>query len=240
MYFPCSYTSPDDAKMEIDNLPEVYKNIAYQLISKLQKDPLSILQNELEIYLNSINFSYTPGEFTELMNLMGVVDRYIRAYERDKCVQVLVANDIKITVSGNGWDKFRTDYKDNIKIIGNNGLDFLEVLEVIGDSKMVLNNAPTYPYGTHERIFTSMLNGAICLTNDFPSIQDEFTDGENIILYSNQELQQFSSRIKYLLSNDSEAAEIAMKGTRFVEQTHTWDKNAESILKIVGLGDSIN
>lgn len=235
VYFPSSYTNPSAILNKIENLPKVYSKISKELIHKMLEDPLIHLQDALYSYLNQINFIYNDDEFIELMKMFNIVDEYIRAYTRDKCVRYLLNNEINITVSGGGWEDFDIEFVDYLHIITSDGLDFLDVLEFMGNSKMVLNHIPTLQNGMHERIFTSMLCGSLCLTNDFPIIHEEFTDNKNIILYSNSKLQTFADKIKELLSTPDKAKEIAKLGQCIAEQSHTWDINAQEILKIVGL-----
>ncbi len=235
LFFPCSYKDPEEVLTSIDHLPEVYRNIAKHIISKLIENPLALLQDELEYYLQSVNFAYSGEEFTVLMHYMENVDQYIRAFIRDQCIRYLLSQNIKVTVSGSGWDRFQSEDKCNLEIVGENGLDFLEVLELMSNSKIVLNNAPTYQYGTHERIFTSMLCGSVCLTNDFPVIREEFSQDENIILYSMHELENLAARIKLILDDVSIGESIALKGYVYAKENHTWARNAEKILKMFNL-----
>ena len=100
---------------------------------------------------------------------------------------------------------------------------------------MVLNHIPTYQTGMHERIFTTMMCGAICLTNDFPIVHDEFTDSENILLFSDNQLQSFADKINYIQASPNLARDIAHKGNLIANEHHTWSNNVDEILRIVGL-----
>lgn len=235
LYFPSSYTNPSATINKIKDMPDIYQTMSMLLIKNMLKDPFLTLQNALATYLNEVNFTYLIDEFTELMDIFSIVDGYIRAYTRDKCIRCLLENNISVTVSGNGWDNFESDFQHNLIIMGSNGIDFLNVLEIIANSKMVLNDIATYQTGLHERIFTSMLCGAICLTNDFPIIHDEFTDRENILLFSHNQLQRFADKINTILASPDLAIQIAYKGNLIASQYHTWSNNADEILRIVGL-----
>lgn len=233
VFFPSSYIKPSVILDKIEKLPEVYKVIAKELIHNMLENPLLHLQDALYLYLYQIKFEYKYDEFLDLMQIFSVVDEYIRVYTRDKCIRYLLKNKINITVSGGGWREFDTNHKNYLHIISTTGLEFFDVLEFMGNSKMVLNHVPTLQNGMHERIFSSMLCGAICLTNDFPIIHEEFTDNKNIILYSNSKLQTFADKIKELLVTPYKAKEIATTGQYIAEQSHTWDRNAQEILNIV-------
>lgn len=237
LYFPCSYKRPSKIRDDIDKLPQVYRNVAYLLIERMLEDRLLTLQDALYAYLEKIRFEYTSEEFSQLMCILNSVDKYIREYSRDKCIRCLIESGIRVTVSGSGWEDFDADLLSEVHVLGSEGIDFLEVVETMADSKFVLNNAPAYQYGTHERIFTSMLCGAICLTHDFPIMHEEFIDGEDILLYSDDNLPLFIDRIKELLNSPDQAKKIANRGYQKAKQSHTWANNAETILRIVGLED---
>lgn len=40
---------------------------------------------------------------------------------------------------------------------------------------------PWFKQGAHDRVFNSMLNGAVCVTDTSGYLKDNFIDGENII-----------------------------------------------------------
>jgi len=234
-YFPSSYINPTAVITKINSMPEVYQNISTLLIKNMLENPLLTLQNALSAYLDEVNFAYSLVEFTIFMDILSIVDEYIRSYTRDKCIRCLLENNISITVSGNGWDNFESDFQHNLTIMGTDGIDLLDVLEIIANSKMVLNHVPTLQTGMHERIFTTMMCGAICLTNDFPIIHDEFIDSENILLFSDNQLQSFADKINNILASPDLANEIAHKGNLIANEYHTWSNNADEILRIVGL-----
>ncbi len=240
LYFPGSYRRPSNVQNKIEELPEVYRNMANCLISRMIENPLLALQDALYTYLNQIKFDYSSEEFTELMNLMSVVDEFIHESSRDRCIRGLVENGISITVSGSGWDDIDADLAAQITILSSKGVDFLDVLELMADSKLVLNHVPTLQKGMHERIFTSMICGAVCLTHDFPIMHEEFCDGENVVLYTDSELSLFAEKIKTLLKTPEKAKQIAMKGQEIAKQSHTWAKNAQTVLKMVGLETEID
>ena len=235
LFFPCSYAEPNEIMNQINKLPEVYQNMCKIIIKNMLNNPLLNLQDALYEYLDSVHFVYENDEFTLIMDIMSVVDEYIRAYSRDNCIQCLLENNIMVTVSGNGWSKFKSEYKYNLNIIDSSGIDFTNVLDIMANSKMVLNHIATHQNGTHERIFSSMLCGAICLTLDFPCIHNEFTDGENITLFSDSNLQALSDKVNNLLNSPIKAESIANQGYLIATESHTWLNNVDEILKITSI-----
>ncbi len=233
--FPSSYEDPFVVLNELNNMEDVYKGISNILIELMLKDSLMTLQDALILYFKSINFQYTDDEFILMIHQFLGVDQYIRAYTRDLLIKELLRNGINITVCGAGWENFEADFKSNLKIYGEHGLDLEEVTELMGNSKFVLNHVPTFQNGMHERIYTSMRCGAICITNDFPIVHEEFTDGEDIILYSYNGGKELANRMKELLVNLDKGEMIATQGKIIADASHKWEDNALKILKLVGL-----
>lgn len=232
IYFPSSYSKPENILLQIHDLPQVYQTITNIIIKKILENPLLHLQDALEEYLSEINFTYSAEDFTQLMNILSFADSYVRAYTRDNLIHHLIQNGLHITVSGAGWDKCN-EFSENLSIVSTEGLDIENVIEIMSNSKFVLNHVPTFQEGMHERIFTSMLCGAICITNDFPIIHEEFTDEENIILYSSSDLSELSHKIKQIINSPDRGKEIADRGYQIAEKSHTWGHNVDKILEIV-------
>jgi glycosyltransferase involved in cell wall biosynthesis len=233
LFFPCSYSDPNEIMIQINNLPSVYSNMCKLFIQNMLDDPMLTLQDSLYFYLEKINFDYEIDDFKEIMNIVKIVDLYVRAITREKCIQCLLENNITVTVSGNGWSNFKTDYKDNLIILDSTGMDFTDVLNIMGNSKMVLNHISTHQHGTHERIFSSMICGAISLTHDFPIVNEEFTNNKDIVLFRDDQLQSLVDTIKYLINHESKAKEIAKQGYLIAKEHHTWLNNVDEILKVM-------
>ncbi len=235
LFFPCSYTSPGDIWNEIKGLEEVYQGIAEKLIQQMLSTPMLTLQDALVRYFQSVNFTYTEEEFHMLIGIFDVVDKYIRAYTRDRLIRAVLDGGINLTVCGRGWNEFELLHHPNLNFVGESGMDFLETIEMMANSKFVLNHIPTLQCGMHERIFTSMRCGAVCITNDFPIVHEEFTDGENILLYSQEDLDSFVGRVKFLLNYPGKSKSIAEKGNAIAEDSHKWEDNGVKILDLFGL-----
>ncbi len=235
VYFPSSYTSPEEVLDKLESLPDVYKKMAHMFIQLMLKDPMLTLQDALAKYLKEVKFTCDSEEFKEIMNILFVVDLYVRTTTRDHCIHSLLSNNIKVTVNGAGWDKFNNKPGYKLEIITDKGLDISQTLDIMGKSKMVLNHLPTYQNGMHERIYSSMRAGAISLTLDFPIVHEQFTDNENIILFQDSQHQVLADRVKYLLDHPIEAARIAELGKESADELHTWAHNSNKILRITGL-----
>ena len=146
----------------------------------MKKDVSLTIQEALEIVLCGIELTVSDKEFHDLMCNLREVDYYMRAWIREQVVRAIVDAGYKIHIFGNGWDTFECKHPENIIQMQGFGDDSLKVL---ADAKIALNVMPWFRGGFQERIASAMLCGAISLTDTSTYIEDNFTDGEDILIY---------------------------------------------------------
>ena len=78
-------------------------------------------------------------------------------------------------------------------------IDSKSCLEKLANAKFSLNIMPCFHAGAHDRIFNSMLCGAVCVTDTNPYLDEMLTDGENALLYDVTEPERLAERLKQLL-----------------------------------------
>ena len=98
------------------------------------------------------------------------------------------------------------------------------------NSRIVLHNI-NFETGMHERIFTAMLAGAVCVTSKYQLLEKFFEDGKEIVTYPADAPEQLPVVIDELLSNPGHAAQIAAAGRKKALQKHTWKRRGEQIAK---------
>lgn len=232
IFIPGGYRNPDVIYDELINyggyVPDFFNEILQNVLSK------KALNTSLATidYFEKLGSDFNKKDYAEFSSIIIKVDTYIRNYTRMKVIDALVESGLNVTVCGNGFSDYAKKY-DNVTIYSDCGIDIEEALEIMGNSKMVLNSLATF-HGSHERIFTSMLQGAISVTNTMEELENEFFDGKDYILYDYNKLDDLVIKIKSLLSNIDTAQEIADNG--FLKaQNHTWKKRADEILDIAHL-----
>jgi glycosyltransferase involved in cell wall biosynthesis len=177
------------------------------------------IENGIDIeYMNHYKFWQT------LIN----VDLYIRNKRRFDIISEISKIGGRIEIYGNGWENARLP-NSSIKL--NPSINFEIVQEKMRDSKVVLNTLPNFLEGGHERVFTTMLNGAVSLTDRNLFFENEFNDKEDIILYSLD--QCLDELLESLLKDDEKLQAIADNGRKKVMEKHTWLTRAEKILETV-------
>ena len=155
------------------------------------------------------------------------IEIFVRAYKRTKILSLLDRNGFRIKLHGNGWQE--GTFKN---IQPSAPLPFKEVLNLMRQTKLVLNIS-CLSDGSHERVYSSMLNGAISLTEQNPYLAENFTDMEDIIFYKWLELGEFPDKINCVLSDNQKLVETASRGKEKAEREDSWHSRAETLLKSV-------
>jgi hypothetical protein len=237
----------DESKREINVLfggSFQSSNQFYETIAAFPKYVKKILDEviELTLWQNGISMEdalnkvfknhdiYLEPELSKKLNLLlHLVDQFIRARRREKVLEVLAKAGIVVDVYGNGWEN--AHWASSLRV--HPPVDFLSMLELMNKSKLVLNIGPNFTNGSHERVFSAMLNGAMAVTDNNLYFASEFKAEEEILLYNWSELDVLPDKVAYYLSKPDQISEIAAKGRKKAETNHTWKNRAERILEIL-------
>lgn len=232
LVFIGGYSRPQDIYTQLGNM---YNGSVWELvkafIEKLIEYPDKTYEGALRETLDDYNLnSIVDEKFVDTAIEFSFVDKYIRAYFRDKVIRQIVQNDIEIHVSGNGWENFESEYKDNI-IIENN--DWYTGKKLIANAKITLNILPWFKAGFHDRAIASLLSGSVLLTDSSKFIESKFIDMENIAIYHLEDLESLPQKIKYLLTHEEIAERIARNGHEIGIKDHTWVNWAKEMSKVL-------
>ena len=160
------------------------------------------------------------------MRIMQNVERYGRARERLQTLNILDDAGVKVEVFGKGWG-FANFKNHNV----HKELDFEEALEIFQRSKMSLNASSFFTDGAHERIFSSMLNGAIPLTNGSKYLDELEGFSEVVEKYDHSDFLAEGARTA--LENSKELEEKSAAGREFSENGHTFGHRAIELRDII-------
>ncbi len=177
-----------------------------------------------------------PGVDVEALNFVQILDDleyYIRGLDRIKLVQNVKDAQVHIFSTQEAkkiWAKLLG--KDQKNIVYHDPVQFEDAIEVMKNSKIILNSTPHVKNGAHERIFAGLTCGALVLTNESIYLQDEgFKDGENILFYKCSHYENINDKINQYLKNNKKRQTSAKSGREKVLQHHTWDNRAQTLLK---------
>lgn len=169
------------------------------------------------------------------LHKMIFIDLYVRNYWRGKAVRTLVNAGIPVHVVGKGWEELEdVRHPECLKLHSQTAS--VTCLEMLADAKVSLNVMPWFKDGAHDRVFNSILNGAVCVTDPSCYLEEELHEGEGVCYVALQDMDALPEKVKDLLQNDSGRNEIVQRGRAIVEQKHTWAQRAKTLAAWIAEG----
>lgn len=133
----------------------------------------------------------------------------------------------KIHCVGHGYEKLRCKHPENIDT------DPAQLsygcLEALADSKISLNVMPWFKDGAHDRIFNSMCNGAVCITDHSKYLDEILTPDENILFYDLKHMDKLPDIFAEALNDTKKLERIQKNAFEFANTEHTWIARAKQL-----------
>ncbi|MFY4806925.1 glycosyltransferase family protein [Aliarcobacter butzleri] len=203
-----------------------------EVIELFMYDDYLSIQESFKIIFEKYKIKFSTIGKVQLASLYRMVQDYIRAYTRNYLLKKLVQSGLNITICGNGWESFAKEHK-NINYIG--ALDIKENLELITKAKILINVTPTLRNGSHERVFTGMLNNTVIFSDKSSYYDEFFEDKKNILYYSFNSLDEDIEKLKNILKDDKKLYEISQNAYEIANKHHTWENRVDTMLEMVNL-----
>lgn len=184
------------------------------------------------------NFTNVVTTYPEIYNRMAHPGRMISQwaantsyfYPREKSIDISFCGQkyanreemltgLDVNCYGGGWD--------------NGFVDFKEMAEVLGKSKISINfssGADGEPQ-MKLRPFEICASGALCLCEYTPALSNYYVVNEEIKVFNNKE--ELDKLVKYYLAHEDEAEEIAKAGYERTIAKHIWKKRFEEIFNVI-------
>lgn len=222
--FAGNYNPPSIFEETIYRHGTEYAEFYYRILDDLKEHPWKSIDTLMVEYLRSeVEDFEESGIRTTLSNMM-FLDLYIRHYFRGEVVRILAESGCKVHCFGAGWDKLPCRCPENI--INGNVLDSLGCLQQISRSKISLNVMPWFKDGAHDRVFNSMLNGAVCASDSSRYLDEILTDGRDYLRYDLAALEELPEKVSELLGNREKWEYIVSKGYDLAANGNTWADRA--------------
>lgn len=207
-----------------DEYAQFYRGIIRELIEKPQQTVEEVALRHCEREMGE-----EPKEMLRIaLSKMIFIDLYVRNYWRGAAVRVLVNAGIPVHVIGKGWEELE-DVTCPGNLIRHAQTDSETCLRMLADAKLSLNVMPWFKDGAHDRVFNSVLNGAVCVTDESRYLCGQLAEGEGVCYYRLQELAALPQTVKDLLQNEARMQEIVAKGGTKVSDMHTWADRARQL-----------
>lgn len=225
------YTPPLKFEKHITRIDEEYTQFYYRIINDLIENPTMGMEEAFEKHLKIDMPDISEQDLLLCMENMIFIDLYVRFHFRGEVVKVLVDHGFKVHVVGSGWDLLDCEHPENIIHLG--AKNSLGCLNAIADSKISLNVMPWFKEGAHDRVFNSMVNGAVCVSDESIWMLEHLKDGEEIIFYRLNELNHLPTIVGQLLNDPDRMQLIADTSCHKVREEHTWEARAKVLSKLI-------
>lgn len=229
--FTGNYTPPHTFDKYITRIDDDYTDFYHGIIDDLIAHPDMEMDAAFEKHLAREMKDISEDNLKLCMSNMTFIDLYVRFYFRALAVKTLADHGFPVHVYGGGWQLLKCKHPENI-ILGN-PVKSLGCLQAIADGKISLNVMPWFKDGAHDRIFNSMLGGALCLSDDSKWLTENLKDNEEIVYYSLANIDKLPSIVDGLLSNPDRLEEIITNGYRKAKAFHTWKSRAEVLDELI-------
>ncbi len=229
--FTGNYSAPHKFDKYINRLGDEYAAFYQGIIDELLEYPDRTLEDVAEKHIRREIPEVTEDELRETMGNMIFLDLYVRSYFRGKAVQVLADAGLKVEVFGGGWEDLECAHPENI--INGSSVNSEVCLRKISEAKVSLNVMPWFKDGAHDRVFNTMLNGALLVTDGSIYLREILKDGENCILYDLKDMEQMPGRVKALLADEERLQQVIDKGYETAKRGHTWAHRADFLSRLI-------
>lgn len=227
--FTGNYTPPSDFEGVLTRIDDEYTEFYYSIIQDFIDHPHLSMDEGIIRHLQQSIEGIDEAGLKETMPNMIVIDLYVRHYFRGEVVKALVDAGIQVYCFGAGWDRLDCQHPENI--VNGKVLDSLGCLQQISKAKISLNVMPWFKQGAHDRVFNSMLNGAVCFTDWSAYMKEILVDGRDVCFYELDALKELPGQIRSLLDDRARWEQMQKQAYETAVKSHTWENRAKRIHK---------
>ncbi len=192
----------------------------WEIIDYLKANPEAEITATIEKFLKRDFPEVTEKEVKDCLGNSMFLDLYIRFYFRGQVIRTLVDAGLKVDIFGGGWEDFPCKKPENLILHGQKNT--LECLQAIRDARISLNVMPWFKKGAHDRVYSSILNGAVCVTDRSVVLEEELQDRKDVIFYDLEALGELPGLISGINYDNMETDTI---------ENMTWTDRTEEILR---------
>ena len=222
-----NYCAPQTFEKFITRIDDEYTAFYYGIIDDLLAHPDRTVEDVVEAHLLDELGEVPEDELKKALAAVTFIDLYVRYTTRGQAVQELVDGGVKVHVFGDGWEMVPCKHPENLIVMSN--LDSVGCLKKLCQTKISLNVMPWFKDGAHDRIFNTMLNGAVCLTDSSVYLDSILHDGTDCSIYSLAQMKKLPEIAGALLANPGKMQSIADEGYQLALAGHTWAHRAKQL-----------
>lgn len=247
LVFCGTYFDPQEIMRCIENSPDEIRDRSRAMIQLMLADPDMTDENACGTV-----YGKTGQDFPMKMQMNFLADTYIRFYYREQIIKELADAGVPLDVYGANWEIFRnkfstTNTTNTMITTGTCGtcgagfyseVSYSESLKIQSGYSMVLNMMPWFKAGAHDRVFTAMSGGSMCLTDESDYMEANFEAGKDHVSYDLRNIGEIGNIVCNLLNSPERINEIAICGQEKVMKSHLWVNRASRLLEHIEEAES--
>lgn len=227
--FTGNYTPPEEFEQYITRAGLEYEQFYRGILNEFREHPERELNQVFISHIEREMGKLPSSQMTQAVHSLMFLDMWIRFCFRGEAIRLLTEAGITVHTFGAGWNLLKTEGKSHLICHGSQVTE--GCLDALGNTKLSLNVMPWFKRGAHDRIYNSMINGAVCITDTSEYLITTLQNGENAVFYELSRLGDLPEQVELLLHDEDKMQRIADGGYRHVIQTHTWEQYTEELLK---------
>lgn len=232
LVFTANYVALDGIREKIEAMEPDYAAFYRDIIDDLLDAPKQSVDAVMERHIREEIGAVSEADLCGAMSGMVLIDLYVRSYYRGKIIRTLAEAGIPVHLFGADWHRLPCSRPENLLV--ESGQTTSEAcVRAIRDARISLNIMPWFKDGIHDRVLTSLLHGTLACTDGSRYLREEFADGEDLVLFSLQEIEKLPELAASLLQGSSpggiKAGRIAENGYRKAAGRHTWEARAGAL-----------
>lgn len=220
---------------QIEELPEgILKSIGKSLYEKVKQGTTVTLDEGFNQEIKSRNLDSKIFrenlQFQEaIASIYSYIDEQIKNELRYNTIKAILSAGIKVDLLG---DCEVEEFTNNVYFTCHGQLSYLEQLEKIQASKLLVDVSLLCLNGSKEILLSAMLNKTLVLTHQDNYLNGEFINKESIIYYDLGYINTLIDAIKYYLQSEQARSTIVEQAYSIVATKHTWSNRAYEIQEI--------
>lgn len=226
--FSGTYTDPVRIETAIRKMPDLIVENVFTLIDMMKADSTLTIEDAVDKLASNEIYDYINLDKPLHTQTFYLADTYIRCLNRKKLAQALDKCQHNFHLFGGLWEELNLKHAEIHREI-----PFNLTFTVFAKSKISVNIMPNFKAGSHDRVFSGQLNGAIALTDPTTLLLSEYENNKNILFYSLDDIDAVTEQVDYALSNPTNLKKIAQAGYDIASQNHTWDNIAKILITAI-------
>lgn len=226
--FSGSYTNPQLLEKSIHELPAPLEENIHNIIDILMDNPSKTIEDVVTTLSENEFYDYINADVALHTQSFYLADAYVRSENRRRVIKALDSCRHNLHLYGSFWDELELNNS-----IVHREMPFNLTFTLFNKAKISTNIMPNFKAGAHDRIFSSQLNGAVALTDPSLYLNNMYSDENDILFYSLNEISSLPDKVDYLLDNPDRLKKIAQNGCAIANANHTWTNVFNTVFKAI-------